>query len=650
MQSNCTMSSLFCLNFSLCEILLYASHNIVPNLLQNARENQSTDHIQEEGINLEKSESISIVVETPQIGMIFQSVEAINRYYSSYGRKQGFAITKRSSTSGYDGNVIYVTFACTQGGTTQNSMKTLANPMPSCKIECQAKIIASRQKDGSYKFNMVVLDHNHDLQFLEKDAQNSIDKERGFCLGPGDAEAVHKYFLRMQERNLGFFYALDVDDEFRIKNMFWADARSRATYEDFGDVVTFDTTYLTDKYDMPFAPFVGVNHHGQSVLFGCGLISSENTETFVWLFETFKSCMHRMMPNAIITSQCKAIQNAIEKVFPNTRHTWCLWPIMKKVLEKLSGYTAYDAIRFDLQNCIYESQTKERFDEKWMATIEKYSLHKDQWLRGLHEERNRWVPIYMKDTFFAGMSTAQRSESANAFFDGYVHSKTTLKQFVEQYDNVLCKKIEEEKQANRQSFNSTIECITRYPLEKQFQEAYTSSKFKEFQEEIREMIYCSPIFVDEVGRIFKYKVRELLFEGINSKDAQNNFDVQFNEDVCDVNCSCKLFQFKGILCRHALAVLISRMVTTLPESYILPRWRKDVKRKYAFVKSSYNDTEASMAAKRVNKLCTAFYEIAPIAGEFEETFEMLMESLIEGRSEVLHYMSSSDNDPVSVNV
>lgn len=39
-------------------------------------------------------------------------------------------------------------------------------------------------------------------------------------------------------------------------------------YESFGDVVTFDTTYLPNKYGMPFARFVGVNHHGQSILLG----------------------------------------------------------------------------------------------------------------------------------------------------------------------------------------------------------------------------------------------------------------------------------------------------------------------------------------------------------------------------------------------
>ncbi|XP_040997115.1 uncharacterized protein LOC121243124 [Juglans microcarpa x Juglans regia] len=58
------------------------------------------------------------------------------------------------------------------------------------------------------------------------------------------------------------------------------DARNRAMYESFGDVIIFDTTYLTNTYKMPFAPFVGVNHHGHSILFGCGLISNKDANTF----------------------------------------------------------------------------------------------------------------------------------------------------------------------------------------------------------------------------------------------------------------------------------------------------------------------------------------------------------------------------------
>ena len=66
----------------------------------------------------------------------------------------------------------------------------------------------------------------------------------------------------MQTINDGFYFAVDFDDDCRLKNEFWTNAQSRASYEDLGDVITFDTTFLTNKYEMPFVPFVVVNHHG----------------------------------------------------------------------------------------------------------------------------------------------------------------------------------------------------------------------------------------------------------------------------------------------------------------------------------------------------------------------------------------------------
>ncbi|XP_028096390.1 protein FAR-RED IMPAIRED RESPONSE 1-like [Camellia sinensis] len=188
------------------------------------------------------------------------------------------------------------------------------------------------------------------LTFDERDARNYIDRARKLRLGEGDSDALQKYFLRMHAQNSSFYYMIDVDTDFRIRNLFWADAMSRAAYEEFGDVVSFDTTYLTNKYDMPFAPFVGVNHHGQSILLGCGLLSSEDTDTFVWLFKSWLNCMSDHPLKAIITDQCKAMQNAIEIVFPNTRHRWCLWHIMKKIPEKLKGYSQYESMKMDLQN------------------------------------------------------------------------------------------------------------------------------------------------------------------------------------------------------------------------------------------------------------------------------------------------------------
>ena len=124
----------------------------------------------------------------------------------------------------------------------------------------------------------------------------------------------------MRELNNTFYCEIDIDAENRIINVFWADARSRAALVDFGDVISFDTTYLTNKYNMSFTSFVGVNHHGHSILLGCGLLSAEDASTFTWLFQCWLRCMRNRAPNDIITDQCKAMKNAIVVVFPNTRH------------------------------------------------------------------------------------------------------------------------------------------------------------------------------------------------------------------------------------------------------------------------------------------------------------------------------------------
>ncbi|KAI8523836.1 hypothetical protein RHMOL_Rhmol13G0103200 [Rhododendron molle] len=274
----------------------------------------------------------------------------------------------------------------------------------------------------------------------------------------------------------------------RLVNVFWADAYSRELYKEFGNVVTFDTTYLVNKYNMPFAPFVGVNHHGQSILFGCGLILREDTPSFVWLFETWLSCMSDSYPNAIITDQCRAMQNAISEVFPNARHRWCLWHIMKKIRDKLKSYNEYKAIKTSLKSAVYDSLYPVDFEQNWADLIKQFNLQSNDWLAGLYKERHRWVPAFVKDTFWAGMSTTQRSESMNAFFDGYVHSNTTLKEFVGQYENALRKKVQKEEEADAHSLNFQIQKMSPYGFEDQFLQVYTIGKCKEFREQVAQTI------------------------------------------------------------------------------------------------------------------------------------------------------------------
>jgi len=116
------------------------------------------------------------------------------------------------------------------------------------------------------------------------------------------------------------------------------------------------------------------------------------------------------------------------------------------VPEKLSHVLRDDEdfMRY-LNICIYKSWSKQQFEDKWHEMVEKFDLFGDDWIHSLYEEREHWVPVYMNDTFFGGLSTTQRSENINSFFDKYVCKKTTLKEFVEKYKVALHDREEAEK-------------------------------------------------------------------------------------------------------------------------------------------------------------------------------------------------------------
>jgi hypothetical protein len=116
-----------------------------------------------------------------------------------------------------------------------------------------------------------------------------------------DINKLLSYFGEMKACNKEFFFDFQLDDENRIKNIFWAPASCRGSYEDFGDCITFDTTYKTNRHSMPLGVFVGVNHHLQSTIFACALVRDESEDSFYWLFRTFLRCMNGKQPTIILT-------------------------------------------------------------------------------------------------------------------------------------------------------------------------------------------------------------------------------------------------------------------------------------------------------------------------------------------------------------
>ena len=169
--------------------------------------------------------------------------------------------------------------------------------------------------------------------FIKRDCYNVVNKQKLINVEARDAQSLVDHFKQKQAEDLIFFYAIQVDQENQMTNFFWKDGRSRIDYNSFGNVICFDTTYRTNKYNMIRAPFVGVNHHWKNVLFGCAFLLDETTISFTWLFETFLESMENQKPKTIFTDQCQAMKNAKRVVFPYTCHRLCLWRISKHATE-----------------------------------------------------------------------------------------------------------------------------------------------------------------------------------------------------------------------------------------------------------------------------------------------------------------------------
>jgi len=292
---------------------------------------------------------------------------------------------------------------------------------------------------------------------------------------------------------------------------------------------------------------------------------------------------------------------------------WCVWHIMKKILEKLQGYAAYKDIKRDLKEVVYESQSIDEFVLEWEKFICKFGLGDNDWLHSLYEDRHRWVPCFVKRYFWAGMSTTQRSEGMNSFFDGYINSQTTLQEFVNLYGNALQQKAKKEYEADFTSLNTIIPCESQSLIERQFQNKYMHEKFVELQAEFIGKMNCvtRDVVVDGNSCIYNIKA-EFIRDGISQKRV---FIVCFERDSVEVSCNCFLFEFRGILCKHCLLVLAHERVKEVPTKYVLQRWCKNVRRKHNYITTAYNRKDKEPHIERYDNLCKTFADIAEIACE-----------------------------------
>ncbi|KAF5937194.1 hypothetical protein HYC85_024700 [Camellia sinensis] len=504
----------------------------------------------------------------PQDDMEFESNEAAYAYYKEYAKSVGFGTAKLSSRrSRASKEFIDAKFSCIRYGNKQQSDDAI-NPRPSPKIGCKASMHVKRRPNGKWYIHSFVKEHNHDLlpaqahlfrshrnvdllnndskirrkkilaavskqysayQYtgsLENYIRNQHDKGRNLTLEEGDAQVLLELFVHMQEENPKFFYAVDLNEEHRLRNVFWVDAKGMDDYTNFGDVVSFDTTYVTNK-----------------------------------------------------------------------------------------------------------SWTEEQFEKRWWKLLDGFNLREGEWMQSLYEDRKLWVPTFMRDISFAGLSTASRSESLSSFFDKYVHGETNLRGFIERYKVILEDRYEEEAKADFDAWHETPELKSPSPFEKQMSLVYTHEIFKKFQVEVLGAAACHLNKEKEDEATITYAVTDL--------EDNQDFIVEWNESKSNICCSCRLFEYNGYLCRHAIVVLQMSGVFSIPFKYILQRWTNAATSRHA-ISERLDDIQSKV--RHYNDLCRRAIILGEEGSLSQESYNIALGAIKEALKQCASVNNSTEND------
>ena len=130
-------------------------------------------------------------------------------------------------------------------------------------------------------------------------------------------------------------------------------------------MLAFDTTYKTNKYNKPLVIFSGANHHTQTTILGCALVSDEKLETYTWLLETFLKAMANKNPKVVVIDGDGAMREAIKQVFPDGRDQVCAWHLQKNACENVKNPTFLE----DFKDMIYPNYKVNEFEDHWKEMI-----------------------------------------------------------------------------------------------------------------------------------------------------------------------------------------------------------------------------------------------------------------------------------------
>ncbi|XP_056699014.1 protein FAR1-RELATED SEQUENCE 4-like isoform X3 [Spinacia oleracea] len=175
--------------------------------------------------------------------------------------------------------------------------------------------------------------------------------------------------------------------------------------------------------------------------------------------------------------------------------------------------------------------------------------------------------------------------------------------------------------------------VGEFAYERKCQKVYTDAKFVEVQVQCTRVCYVTPVSKKDISDVeVEHTVSDrvwiwskFLKKEISLGGPKRTYVVLFNKETLFGKCDCKYFECHGIVCRHIIKVLDMENVVTVPASYIMDRWRKDIQRKHTLVKVAYHDPEETKEINRYDKIMNAVEPAALLGSQNEQKLDIMLE-------------------------
>ncbi|CAL4994763.1 unnamed protein product [Urochloa decumbens] len=259
---------------------------------------------------------------------------------------------------------------------------------------------------------------------------------------------------------------------------------------------------------------------------------------------------------------------AIRNKLKDTKHRWCRWHVLKDAKTHLGfAYSKHSSFKKEFNELVTYERDAASFEKTWKALEIKYKLTKNTYLQILYRYRHRWATPYFMDVFCGGMTSTQRSESANHMVKALIQKAASMHLFVSKFRELQADRKYEEGKAAFVTKQKNRKLRTNEPLEEHANAVYTRGMYERFN-----------YHMHQSG---KYKIKEkisqtefiVIYNKMKNEEEAFKFHVTLHESEY-IHCSCGMFEHMGLICRHAIKVLLHLDKAEIPRRNILGRWTK----------------------------------------------------------------------------